>query len=143
MTDGWAGFRATPKPLTGVTVEETQGAFQTPLEAARVISLLTTAAGLSSWLGEVTNLKLGVGAKVNVDLGGQKVELLFTCLDFPHHIVFMTEGLGELDFKLTELKTGTKILVAIRRAVTPEELPAWVAVTSDILQRFEKIASHA
>lgn len=143
MTDGWAGFRATPKPLTGVTVENTSRAFQTPMVAARVISLLTTSLGLSSWLGEVAILKLGVGAKVNVDLDGQKVELLYTCLDFPGHIVFMTEGLGELDFKLTESKNGTKILVAIRRAVTPAELPAWATLTSEILQRFESVASHA
>lgn len=142
MTDGWAGFRATPKPLTGVTVEESSQAFITAMPTAQVIGLLTTAAGLSTWLGEVATLKLGVGAKANVTLEDQSVEILYTCLDFPGHIVFMSESLGELDFKLTESKQGTKIHAVIRRAVKPEEQSAWARATEEILQRFEEAAAH-
>ena len=143
MTDGWAGFRATPKPLTGVSVVEESRTFETLLPTPQVIGLLTTALGLSSWLGEVGNLKLGVGAKVNVKANEESFEILFTCLDFPGHIVFMSEGLGELDFKLTESKSGTKIQAVIRRAVTPEEQSAWEKATAQILQRFERVASNA
>jgi hypothetical protein len=143
MTDGWAGFRATPKPLTGVSVEETSSVFSTPMLAAQVIGLLTTAAGLTSWLGEVASLKLGVGAKAKVALEERSIEILFTCLDFPGHIVFMSESLGELDFKLTESKSGTKVHAVIRRAVRPEEQLDWASSTSQILQRLEKIAADA
>jgi hypothetical protein len=143
MTDGWAGFRATPKPLTGVSIEETSRVFSTPMRAAQVIGLLTTAVGLTSWLGEVSSLKLGVGAKANVALEDQSIEILFTCLDFPGHIVFMSESLGELDFKLAESKSGTTVNVVIRRAVRPEEQLAWSSSTAQILQRFENIAADA
>ena len=143
MTDGWAGFRATPKPLTGVSVEETARVFSTQKPVAQIIGLLTTDAGLTSWLGSVAVLKLGVGAKAQVAFGDQSFEILFTCLDFPGHIVFMSEGLGELDFKLSESKSGTKIHAVIRRALTPEEQPAWSASTLQILQRFEDIAVNA
>ena len=97
MTDGWAGFRATPKPLIGVSVEETTRAFMTAKPAPEVIGLLTTATGLSKWLGKVANLKLGVGAKASVTIEDQSIEILYTCLDFPGHIVLMSEGLGELE----------------------------------------------
>lgn len=143
MTDGWAGFRATPKPLIGVSVEETTRAFMTAKPAPEVIGLLTTATGLSKWLGKVANLKLGVGAKASVTTEDQSIEILYTCLDFPGHIVFMSESLGELDFKLTEAKPGTKIHAVIRRAVTPEELPAWSKTSSQILQRFEEASTDA
>ncbi len=141
MTDGWAGFRATPKPLTGVSVLQDARTFETSMPAPQVIGLLTTALGLSSWLGEVGNLKLGVGAKVTVNSNDESFEILFTCLDFPGHIVFMSEGLGELDFKLTDSKPGTKIQAVIRRAVRPEEQSAWALATSSLLQRLEKTAS--
>ena len=142
MTDGWAGFRATPKPLIGVSVEETSHAFMTVLPTAQVVGLLTTAAGLSAWLGEVSTLKLGVGAKATIALEDQSIEILYTCLDFPGHIVFMSESLGELDFKLTESKQGTKIHAVIRRAVKPEELTTWAKATTKILQSFEKVAAN-
>ena len=142
MTDGWAGFRATPKPLTGVSVEEISAEFSTSQTVAQIIGLLTTDAGLSSWLGTVANLKLGVGAKVKVSLGDQSTEILFTCLDFPSHIVFMSESLGELDFKLSESKGSSAIRGAIRRAVRPEEQPAWAKEASQILQRFEEVAAN-
>lgn len=143
MTDGWAGFRATPKPLTGVSVEENSQIFETAMPTAQVIGLLTTALGLSSWLGEVVNLKLGVGAKANVNSNDESFDILFTCLDFPGHIVFMSEGLGELDFKLSDSRPGTKIQAVIRRALKPEEQAAWNQATSQLLQRFEEVASDA
>jgi len=141
MTDGWAGFRATPKPLIGVSVEETTRVFSSPLPVAQLIGLLTTAAGLTSWLGEVGNLKLGVGAKAKVAFEDRSIEILFTCLDFPGHIVFMNEELGELDFKLTESKSGSKANAVIRRAVRPEEQSAWANSASQILERFERVAT--
>lgn len=143
MTDGWAGFRATPKPLTGVSVEENSQVFETAISTSQVIGLLTTALGLSSWLGEVVNLKLGVGAKANVNSNDESFDILFTCLDFPGHIVFMSEGLGELDFKLSDSRPGTKIQAVIRRALKPEEQAAWALATSQLLQRFKKVASDA
>lgn len=143
MTDGWAGFRATPKPLIGVSVLEESRTFETQLPTPEVIGLLTTVLGLSSWLGEVGNLKLGVGAKVNVISNDESFEILFTCLDFPGHIVFMSEGLGELDFKLSDSRPGTKIQAVIRRALKPEEQTAWALATSQLLQRFEEVASDA
>lgn len=143
MTDGWAGFRATPKPLMGVSVEETSIVFSTSMSVAQVISILTTATGLTSWLGEVVSLKLGVGAKAKVALDEQSIEILFTCLDFPGHIVFMSESLGELDFRLTEFKSGSKVNAVIRRAVRPEEQAAWFELAEEILQRFEDVAINA
>jgi hypothetical protein len=55
----------------------------------------------------------------------------------------MNEELGELDFKLTESKSGSKVSAVIRRAVRPEEQLAWSRSTAQILERFELVAADA
>ena len=143
MTDGWAGFRATPRPLLGVSQQEVSKAFATSKMISEVIGLLTTTQGLSLWLGEVADLKIGVGAKFSGSVNGESIQSLFTCLDLPGHVVFMNERLGEFDFRLSESKTETKISAIVRRAVTPEELGPWAELANSILQRFEQVAASA
>lgn len=133
-----SGFKLSPKPLQGVTQVIVERKFNAAVPIKETLISLTSASGLSSWLGETKEFISHVGIKFETTVDGEKSKSVITTLDLPKRIVFMVEALGEFDFGISENAKIVQIHVAVRRAVTPDEEIAWKKSIEVILTRLEK-----
>ena len=137
-----SGFKLAPKPLKGVQLVEVDHAVETQSSIKNVLQSLTTAAGLSAWLGQTTDFLAHVGIKFDTTVAGETSKAVITTLDLPKRIVFMVEAIGEFDFAVHE--KGAKVLVklVVRRAIAPVEAAAWKASIAPTLEALSKVLKN-
>lgn len=137
-----SGFKLAPKPLRGVELVGLQRSVSTQLPIKPVLVALTSAKGLTSWLGETTEFIAHVGIKFETIVEGEKSKAVFTTLDLPKRIVFMVEALGEFEFGINEKSGQVLVQINLRRAVAPDLAQAWKKSVEPIFDKLEKILKN-
>lgn len=131
------GFQTSPKPLAGTLRREISLSLVTGREIGSVFELLTTAAGLSSWLGATAKCQPDVGAKFSSDFEGESSENVFIAISVPGNVVILSETFGEISVKLRKTSGQISVSVRINRATSDDELEGFTALAKSLLARFE------
>ena len=83
-----------------------------------VFEYLTTAAGLTAWLGEYAELEPSPGGRFAVDIAGHPIRGQYLAVDRPHRVVVswgvagseqLPAGASTVEFRLVPLAAGTRI----------------------------------
>ena len=142
MSDSWVGFRPSPKrdesrPTASQVFETTSD-----LLIPKVLKLLTTQQGVESWLVSFTKFDARLGAKLKFTLNDENYGGTYARIDIPKRVIFLTEFHGELDFRLTEKKDGTDIVLSCSKTLNEQEKPAWEKEVQDCFARFQKALTN-
>ena len=143
MSDSWVGFRPSPKrdesrPTASQSFEATSR-----LLIGKVLKLLTTQPGVESWLVSFTKFDARLGAKLKFSLEGENYGGTYARIDIPKRVILLTELHGELDFRLTEKKDGTDIVLNCSKTLNQEEKLEWEKLVQETFSRFQKALSNA
>lgn len=139
MTDNFVGFAQSPKPDPLREVQTANFEFESKGDIRLAIQLLSTEAGLSSWLGKLAKFDFRQGAKLRYsdELHGAT----FALIQIPKRFVVVAETLGEVDIKIKEQKFGYSLSLTVKRALLPEELESWQQDVARIAQAFSGVAN--
>jgi hypothetical protein len=143
MSDGWVGFRPSPKPDHTKQVATAAFELTTDLLIAKALKLLTSREGVESWLVSFTKFDVRLGAKLKFSIGEENYGGTYARIDIPKRVILLTELHGEIDFRLKEKKDGTEILLTFTKTLNEEEKPDWENLVSDCHSRFQKLVSNA
>lgn len=143
MTDSWVGFRSSPKrdesrPITSKKFEASSN-----LLIPKVLKLLTTQQGVESWLVSFTKFDVRLGAKLKFTLNNENYGGTYARIDIPKRVILLTEYHGELDFRLTEKKDGTDIVLSCSKGLNEQEKLDWEKTVQDCFARFQKAINDA
>jgi uncharacterized protein YndB with AHSA1/START domain len=143
MTDSWVGFRPSPKrdetrPTASANFEATSD-----LLIAKVLKLLTTQAGVESWLVRFTKFDARLGAKLKFTLNEENYGGTYARIDIPKRVIFLTEYHGELDFRLTEKKDGTDITLSCSKTLNEQEKQDWENLVQGCFSKFQEALTDA
>lgn len=137
-----SGFSLAPKPLKGVELKVIESSFMSQLPIKDVLLAITTASGLSRWLGQSTDFLCHVGIKFAVSVEGEESKAVFTTVDLPKRLAFMVEAVGEFDFQLA-VTTGTvNIKLKVSRALAPGAESEWVDSVHKHLSALEAVMKN-
>jgi len=134
MTDNFVGFAQSPKPDPFRQVQSASFDFESQGEIKAAIQLISTEAGLSSWLGKLAKFDFRQGAKLKY--GEQAHGATFALIQIPKRFVIVAETLGEIDIKFREQKSGYQLSVTVKRALLPEEQLQWEQDVAKIAEVF-------
>lgn len=123
MTDNFVGFAQSPKldPLRDVVSKTME--FSSSSEIKFVIQLISTEAGLSSWLGKLAKFDFRQGAKLKYGEEGHGAT--FALIQIPKRFVVVAETLGEVDIRFREQKASYQLSITVKRALLASEREAW------------------
>ncbi len=134
-----SGFSLAPKPLKGVELQVIEKSVVSQLPIKDVLLAITSASGLSSWLGSSTDFLCHVGIKFLVSVDGEESKAVFTTVDLPRRLAFMVEAIGEFDFQLVSNSEGVKIKVKVSRALAPGAELEWAESVHKYFSAFEGV----
>ena len=134
-----SGFSLAPKPLKGVELKVIESSFMSQLPIKDVLLAITTASGLSSWLGQSADFLCHVGIKFAVTVDGEESKAVFTTVDLPKRLAFMVEAIGEFDFQLAVAPGSVNIKLKVSRALAPGAESEWVESVHKHLSAFEGV----
>lgn len=134
-----SGFSLAPKPLKGVELKVIETSVVSHLPIKDVLLAITTASGLSSWLGQSTDFLCHVGIKFLVSVDGEESKAVFTTVDLPRRLTFMVEAIGEFDFQLALAPDIVNIKLKVSRALVPGAETEWVEAVQKHLSAFEAV----
>ncbi len=139
MTDNFVGFAQSPKPDPLREVQTANFEFESKGDIRLAIQLLSTEAGLSSWLGKLAKFDFSQGAKLRYsdELHGAT----FALIQIPKRFVVVAETLGEVDIKIKEQKSGYSLSLTVKRALLSDELESWQQDVARIAQVFSGVAN--
>ena len=139
MTDNFVGFAQSPKPDPLREVQTANFEFESKGDIRIAIQLLSTEAGLSSWLGKLAKFDFRQGAKLRYsdELHGAT----FALIQIPKRFVVVAETLGEVDIKIKEQKSGYSLSLTVKRALLSDELESWQQDVARIAQVFSGVAN--
>lgn len=137
-----SGFSLAPKPLKGVELKVIESSVVSHLPIKDVLLAITTASGLSSWLGQSTDFLCHVGIKFLVSVDDQDSKAVFTTVDLPRRLTFMVEAIGEFDFQLALAEDTVNIKLKVSRALAPGAETEWVESVQKHLSDFEAVMKH-
>ena len=134
-----SGFSLAPKPLKGVELQVIEKSVVSHLPIKDVLLAITTASGLSSWLGSSTDFLCHVGIKFLVSVDGEESKAVFTTVDLPRRLAFMVEAIGEFDFQVALAADVVNIKLKVSRALAPGLEGEWVESVQKHLSAFEAV----
>ena len=137
-----SGFSLAPKPLKGVELRVIERTIVSHRPIKDVLLAITTASGLSSWLGQSTDFLCHVGIKFLVSVDGEESKAVFTTVDLPRRLAFMVEAVGECDFQLALAADTVKIELKVSRALAPGAESEWIESVQKRLSAFEAVLKH-
>ena len=137
MTDSWVGFRPSPKRDDTRPTASQDFETSTDLLIPKVLKLLVTQQGVESWLVTFTKFDARLGAKLKFTLNDENYGGTYARIDIPKRVIFLTEFHGELDFRLTEKKDGTDIVLSCSKTLNEQEKPAWEDTVKECFARFK------
>ena len=124
MSENFVGFAQSPKgdPRRKLTKQK----FEVELSAdlREVLGSFATAELYSELLDKSVRFDFRQGGKLIFE-GAEEYRGTFSQIAIPRSIVLNTELHGEISFSFRALKTGSRVVVALRRAVLPEESDQW------------------
>ncbi len=137
-----SGFSLAPKPLKGVELRVIERTVASQLSIKDALLAITTASGLSSWLGKSTDFLCHVGIKFLVSVDGEESKAVFTTVDLPRRLAFMVEAIGEFDFQLAVTSDTVNIKLKVSRALAAGEEAQWVESVQKYLSGFEAVMKN-
>ncbi len=137
-----SGFSLAPKPLKGVELKVIESSFVSQLPIKDVLRAVTTASGLSSWLGQSTDFLCHVGIKFLVSVYSEDSRAVFTTVDLPRRLTFMVEAIGELDFQLAVAADTVNVKLRVSRSLAPGEEAQWFESVQKHLSAFEAVMKN-
>lgn len=137
MSDGWVGFRPSPKRDESKTAATLSLEFSSKLLIAKVLKLLTTQEGVESWLVSFSKYKAQLGAKLRFSVGEENYGGTYARIDIPKRIILLTELHGEIDFRLTEKNDGTDISLTMTKTLIEAEKSDWEKLVRECFERFQ------
>lgn len=143
MSDSWVGFRPSPKRDDSRPTASQVFELSSDLLIPKVLKLLTTQQGVENWLVSFTKFDARLGAKLKFSLNGENYGGTYARIDIPKRVIFLTEYHGELDFRLTEKKDGTDVVLSCSKTLNDQEKPAWEKEVQDCFTRFQKALTNA
>lgn len=121
----WVGFQSSPRSPEGQRIEVADS-FDAAVGMPRLLELLTTAGGLSEWLGRPKKFSLRRGASLDLTLDEHTFGASYELVDIPRRVVMVTERHGEIDIRMRDDGANTGVAVTIRRLVLTSESEAEV-----------------
>jgi hypothetical protein len=140
MSDGWVGFRPSPKKDDSRPTASQVFEVSSDLLIPKVLKLLTTQQGVESWLVTFTKFDARLGAKLKFALNDENYGGTYARIDIPKRVIFLTEYHGELDFRLTEKKDGTDIILSCSKTLNEAEKLEWEKLVQETFDRFARQA---
>jgi hypothetical protein len=140
MSDSWVGFRPSPKKDDSRPTASKVFEVSSDLLIPKVLKLLTTQQGVESWLVSFTKFDARLGAKLKFTLNDENYGGTYARIDIPKRVIFLTEYHGELDFRLTEKKDGTDIVLSCSKTLNQAEKPEWEKIVQETFDRFARQA---
>jgi hypothetical protein len=137
-----SGFSLAPKPLKGVELRVIERTIVSHLSSKDALLAITTASGLSTWLGKSTDFLCHVGIKFLVSVDGEESKAVFTTVDLPRRLAFMVEAIGEFEFQLALAADTVNIKLRVSRALAPGEEAQWVESVESRLAAFESVMTN-
>ena len=139
MTDNFVGFAQSPKldPLREVVTKTID--FSSHSEIKFAIQLISTEAGLSSWLGKLAKFDFLQGAKLKY--GDEGHGATFALIQIPKRFVVVAETLGEVDFRFKEQKASYQLTISVKKALLASEREAWEEDVAKLEQVFGGVAN--
>lgn len=139
MTDNFVGFAQSPKldPLREVVAKTME--FSSNSEIKFAIQLISTEAGLSSWLGKLAKFDFRQGAKLKYGEEGHGAT--FALIQIPKRFVVVAETLGEVDIRFREQKASYQLSITVKRALLASEREAWEQDVAKLEQVFGGVAN--
>jgi hypothetical protein len=141
MSDGWVGFRPSPKRDESKTAATLSLEFSSKLLIAKVLKFLTTQDGVESWLVSFSKYKAQLGAKLRFSVGEENFGGTYARIDIPKRIILLTELHGEIDFRLGEKNDGTDISLTITKTLSEAEKSDWEKLVRECFERFQSQVS--
>lgn len=139
MTDNFVGFAQSPKPDPLREVASKSFEFASSAEIKFAIQMISTEAGLSSWLGKLAKFDFRQGAKLKY--GEEGFGATFALIQIPKRFVVVAETLGEVDIRFKENKTGYQLTITVKKALLSSEREAWDQDLAKIEQVFRGVAN--
>lgn len=139
MTDNFVGFAQSPKldPLREVVTKTID--FSSHSEIKFAIQLISTEAGLSSWLGKLAKFDFRQGAKLKYGEEGHGAT--FALIQIPKRFVVVAETLGEVDLRFKEQKASYELSITVKKALLASEREAWEEDVAKLEQVFGGVAN--
>lgn len=127
------GFTLSPKPIKGLAAHTVAEVFNTDMPIKELLIALTSAAGLSNWLGATEDFLPHVGIKLKTKINDQELQGVITAFELPKRIVFVFDGLGELNFAIKQ--SGSQVIVDLKisRSLLPSEEQDWRELVNQVL----------
>jgi hypothetical protein len=139
MTDNFVGFAQSPKLDPQREVVSKTMEFSSHSEIKLAIQLISTEAGLSSWLGKLAKFDFRQGAKLKYGEEGHGAT--FALIQIPKRFVVVAETLGEVDIRFREQKTSYELSITVKKALLALEREAWELDVAKIEQVFGGVAN--
>ncbi|MEN9953510.1 MAG: hypothetical protein RL028_112 [Actinomycetota bacterium] len=139
MTDNFVGFAQSPKLDPQREVVSKTMEFSSHSEIKFAIQLISTEAGLSSWLGKLAKFDFRQGAKLKYGEEGHGAT--FALIQIPKRFVVVAETLGEVDIRFREQKTSYRLSITVKKALLALEREAWELDVAKIEQVFGGVAN--
>ena len=136
MSDSWVGFRPSPKKDDSRPTASQVFEVSSDLLIPKVLKLLTTQQGVESWLVSFTKYDARLGAKLKFTLNDENYGGPYARIDIPKRVIFLTEYHGELDFRLSEKKDGTDIVLSCSKTLNEVEKLEWEKLVKETFARF-------
>jgi hypothetical protein len=136
MSDSWVGFRPSPKKDDSRPTASQVFEASSDLLIPKVLKLLTTQQGVESWLVSFTKYDARLGAKLKFTLNDENYGGTYARIDIPKRVILLTEYHGELDFRLTEKKDGTDVVLSCSKTLNAIEKPEWEKLVQETFARF-------
>jgi hypothetical protein len=136
MSDSWVGFRPSPKKDDSRPTASQVFEVSSDLLIPKVLKLLTTQQGVESWLVSFTKYDARLGAKLKFTLNDENYGGTYARIDIPKRVIFLTEYHGELDFRLSEKKDGTDIVLSCSKTLNEVEKLEWEKLVKETFARF-------
>ncbi len=134
MNDNWVGFSPSPKPTPKAKLETRQISWVSQVPLKEFLPILTTAAGLSLWLGDITKFDFRQGGKLRFEKEGKEFGATYSSIQIPKLIVINAESFGELEFRLRDKKSFAKISLTLKRYILAEEAESWEQAVAKLEQ---------
>jgi hypothetical protein len=90
-----------------------------------------------------TKFDARLGAKLKFTLNEENYGGTYARIDIPKRVIFLTEYHGELDFRLTEKKDGTDIILSCSKTLNEQEKQDWEQTVQECFSRFQKALTNA
>jgi len=139
MSDNFVGFAQSPKLDPQREVVSKTFEFSSSLEIKFAIQLISTEAGLSSWLGKLAKFDFRQGAKLKYGEEGHGAT--FALIQIPKRFVVVAETLGEVDIRFREQKAGYQLSITVKKALLASEREAWELDVAKLEQVFGGVAN--